>query len=135
MQILKRIMAIFLAAAMTVGPALACGDFCAERVSVAAQKADGAQKDCDMAAQAAQHHAKIGHADCAGSPSCAEKTFKAQSLATAAAVFSPGAPSLVFVDGPATPDTAAPLSRRLTPPAAGPPLALTPLHFRTLLRI
>lgn len=138
MQILKRITAIILAAAMTVGPALACGEFCVERGGATAERTDSAHHNCDKAARTIQVHAnKLGHADCAGAPDCAEKTLKAQSLATAAAVYAPGAPSFVFVDSPATPDAAAPLNprRHLKPPAAGPPVALTPLHFRTLLRI
>jgi hypothetical protein len=137
MYILKRITAIVLAAVMTVSPAFACGGFCADGVGVPAETAGGAHEDCGSATEPAEIHANPGHADCAGSPNCDEMSFKAQTLATAAAVYSPGAPSLVFVSGPATPDLAAPLNahRHLTPPASGPPLALTPLRFRTLLRI
>lgn len=152
MKALRRILAMAMAAIMAASPASACDAFCPEHSENPRTEAEQG-----AAASAAGHSgmAMTGHEgcaedqgsapmqsashepDCAGSADCAvAKSIKKQALATTAAV-TVDAPAVVILTGPlaALEDDQILMRRRPAPPAAGPPLAPTPVSLKTLLRI
>lgn len=140
MQILQRMTAMLLAAVMTVSPALACSNFCADR-------AVGGQPETAHASAAEHTHCAEsaavpvaltdpGDADCDGMLDCAGTSLKAPALAAVAAVSV--SPPVIVSLGPSPIIAGAALHsvrQHVRPPTSGPPKALTPVVLGTLLRV
>lgn len=151
MGVWRRILAVVLAAAMTVGPALACADFCPQSGSVVEQNASigsyspsavaeaaAMPEDCADAAIAPTKPQPQSHdPDCQGCGDCpAVASVKNPALASASAL-SVDAPTVITIDIILSPvaDFFQPTRHRLTPPANGPPIAATPVLLNDILRL
>jgi len=153
MKLLRRITAIVLAAAMAVGPAVACADFCPQPPSAAhADESSPPEPEPATSAEAAmpadcadampsplrdQSQAPAHDPNCNGCSDCpATASVKSPAVAYTSAV-SVESPSVVTVDLQisSVADLAKPVRHRLTPPANGPPLNATPVTLKDVLLI
>ncbi len=153
MKLWRRITAIVLAAAMAVGPAVACADFCPQPPSAAHTDESSPPKpepatsveaampaDCAdaMPSPLGDQSPTPGHdPNCQGCSDCpAIASVKNPAVAYAGAV-SVESPSVVSVELQisSVADLAKPVRHRLTPPANGPPLKATPVTLKDVLLI
>lgn len=145
MSLLRRFLAIALAAAMTAGPTLACADFCPQSGSIIEQGGSSEPnlqiampEDCADAVNAPANTPPLSHdPNCLGCSDCpAIASAKNPAIAYAGAI-SIELPSMIRVDLEITPVTnLVMLARhRLTPPANGPPVKATPVILKDILRL
>jgi hypothetical protein len=150
MSVWRRILTIILAAAMTVGPAVACGDFCPQSGSFverddsigsnsqAAVSGTAMPEGCaDAASTPAEPQPQSHNPDCQGCADCpAVASVKSPALAFVGTL-SIDAPTVITIDVIVSPvaDFFRPARHRLTPPANGPPIAATPVILKDILRL
>lgn len=152
MKALRRILAMAMAAILATSPASACDALCPEH---SGNHRTETEQNAATASSGHSGMAMTGHEgcaegpgsspmqsasqepDCAGSADCAvAKSLKKQALATTAAI-AVDAPTVVVLTGPlaAIEDDLTLMRRRPAPPAAGPPVAPTPVSLKNTLRI
>jgi hypothetical protein len=152
MKALRRILALAMAAILAASPASACdalcpehsGNYRAEIEQNAATASSGhsgmamtGHKGCAEDPGSAPMQSASHEPDCAGSADCAvAKSLKKQALAATAAI-AVDAPAVVILTGPLAEieDDLTLMRRRPAPPAAGPPVAPTPVSLKNILRI
>lgn len=153
MIVWRRIAILVVAAVMTASPAFACAGFCAKGRDVATVQGDDLQaspneapattsmaalhEGCGDAGDAPQAPTPSYDEDCAGCPDCAGAMSVTKQALAASTAISVEAPIVVVLSGPLEPvqDNLNLARRRLTPPAMGPPLCLTPVSLKNILRI
>lgn len=145
MHVLRRITAILLAVVMTASPALACAGFCGEASTPQGEAGStrpspammGTHYDCaEMAAESGAPK-MAGHAGCMNSDDCTTAENLKNPIIAAAPFVSIDVPAQVFLPSlvAISEDSQVLARRHLTPPAIGPPPAVTPLNLKTILRI
>lgn len=141
----RRILAVILAAAIAVSPALACAGFCSDAAAFDGETAEAMgdsdlsmPADCDDSMGGSRASGKTVHdPNCDGCVDCpAVASVKNPALASAGAL-SVDTPTVIMIDFSASPvaDVIRPARLRLRPPANGPPIAATPVLLNDILRL